>query len=34
MDVQALCNLVGRCLNKDADSRPSAAELLKDSIFR
>lgn len=25
---------MARCLNKDADSRPSAAELLKEPIFK
>jgi hypothetical protein len=32
--VQGLCSLVERCLNKDADSRPAASELLKDPIFK
>lgn len=31
---QALCNLAARCLNKDADSRPTASELLKDPLFK
>ena len=32
--VQGLCSLVERCLNKDADNRPAASELLKDPIFK
>jgi serine/threonine protein kinase len=32
--LQGLCNLVARCLNKDADTRPSATELLKDPLFK
>ncbi len=32
--MQGLCKLVARCLNKDADTRPTASELLKDPIFK
>ena len=34
ISLQGLCNLVARCLNRDAQNWPTAAELLKDPVFK